>query len=101
MLAVAGLALASCSEEKKAAAPKPEAPRGHFTISPPPMPTDPTALKEAQRAMVAAMIADPNIPLDVIEGEAFRRKVTLTDEQIARKKAQKPTMPVAPVPQPR
>lgn len=88
IVAVLGATLASCSGEKKTDAPKAEAPKGNFTITPPPMPKEPAALAEAQRSMVESMIADPRIPLDVIEGEAYRRKVTLTPEQIARKKAQ-------------
>jgi PBP1b-binding outer membrane lipoprotein LpoB len=96
ILAVAAAALASCSKEQKTEAPKPEAPKGHFTISAPPMPKEPAALAETQRSMVESMIADPRIPLEVIEGEAYRRKVKLTPEQIERKKAQNVQAPGAP-----
>jgi len=84
---LAGLVLAGCSQKTEK---PPEAPKekGHFTITPPKMPTDPVELKTAQKDMVESMIADTSLPLDMIEGEAYRRSVTLTPEQIARKKAQ-------------
>lgn len=95
ILAVAAAALASCSKERKTEAPKPEAPKGHFKIAPPPMPTEPAELAATQRSMVESMIADPRIPLETIEGEAYRRKVKLTPEQIERKKAQNVQAPGA------
>lgn len=85
-----GLALSACGsepDEEKAA----EAPKGNFTISSPvEFSEDPAVKQEQQEGLVKSMLEDPGIPLEVIEGEAARRGVTLTDEQRAAKRAQKP-----------
>ena len=95
LLRVVALMAAGCSgseEDGNAAASNgaDALPKGNFTITPPPMPTDPVELRKKQESMVEDMIADPSLPLDMIEGEAYRRGVTLTAEQISRKKAQTP-----------
>lgn len=48
---------------------------------------DPAVMKAQQNEMVDRMIHDPHVDLATIEGEAYRRGVTLTPEQIAFKKA--------------
>lgn len=97
--AIAGtLLLAACgtSEEgaKKGAETAKEQPKGNFTISSPvKFSQDAGERQKQQEALVAMMISDPNVPLDVIEGEAVRRGVKLTPDQIATKKTQKPGDP--------
>lgn len=64
---------------------------------------DPAVMKAQQNEMVDRMIHDPHVDLATIEGEAYRRGVTLTPEQIAFKKANPvdigaPPGPAAPPP---
>lgn len=51
---------------------------------------DPAEKHRQQAGMVEAMLQDPMIPLDMIEGEAARRGVVLTDAQRAAKRRQTP-----------
>lgn len=87
------LALAGCSDD--ADAPKggdvPSGPVARSTVKlTPPIEfsSDPVEKQKQQEGMVQSMLEDPNIPFDQIEGEAYRRGVTLTPEQIAAKRAQ-------------
>ena len=89
------LALAACGnepEEPTAA----DIPKGNFTISSPvDFSEDPAIRQEQQQGMVESMLADPGVSLDIIEGEAARRGVTLTDEQRSAKRAQQAANPVS------
>lgn len=90
-MAAISIAIMAAGCSKKTPAPNQDKPQGHFTITAPPAPTDPVEKHKFQEDLVEHMIEDSSMPLDMIQGEAYRRGVTLTPEQIARKKAQKPS----------
>ena len=65
-----------------------DAPRSKAVyVSPLRKSADPAVMKAQQNEMVDRMIHDPHVDLATIEGEAYRRGVTLTPEQVAFKKA--------------
>lgn len=87
--AVAVCILASGCSNKTEEAPKAPPVKGTFTISSPVVfSKDPVEKKRQNAEMVDSMIRDARMPLDMIEGEAFRRGIQLTPEQIALKKSQ-------------
>ena len=101
------LALTACSSETDNADEQPSGPvpRSNVQLKPPiEFSSDPAEKQRQQEGLVNSMLEDPNIPFDQIEGEAYRRGVTLTPEQIAAKKAQKPAVnqppPAEPAPPP-
>jgi len=72
-------------------------PRSNVQLRPPiEFSSDPAEKQRQQEGLVESMLQDPNIPFDQIEGEAYRRGVELTPEQIAAKKAQTSRQPSAP-----
>ena len=85
------MVLIACSkqEEQQAAnSPSADAPRAKAVyVSPLRRSADPAVMKAQQNEMVDRMIHDPHVDLATIEGEAYRRGVKLTPEQIAFKKA--------------
>lgn len=98
---ITALALAACgsagdkagNEAAPAEADKAAA-KGNYEIKPPVQySADPAEKQKQQTQLVGYMVDDPQVPLDVLQGEAARRGVTLTAEQIARKKTQKPGDP--------
>lgn len=81
------LALAACSDSDEGN--RIEEPKGNFTIeSPVAFSNDPVEMQNQQENLVNMMINDPAIALDQVQGEALRRGVTLTDEQVAKKQSQ-------------
>ena len=90
-VALACLALASCSKKPDASATAGASadgqPKGHFTITAPKLPDDPAERQREQERLVESMVDSPDIDLGSLQGEAYRRHVKLTDSQIARKKA--------------
>jgi len=95
-----GLTLTACGSEPEAETVE-EAPKGNFTISSPvEFSEDPAVRQQQQAGLVESMLEDPGIPLEVIEGEAARRGVTLTDQQRAAKRAQQAESPAPAGPTP-
>lgn len=91
--------LTGCSGDPEAGDEKASGPvpRSNVQLRPPiEFSSDPAEKQRQQEGLVESMLQDPNIPFDQIEGEAYRRGVELTPEQIAAKKAQTSQQPQTP-----
>ena len=79
--------LVACSEHTERHSPEARPKTKAVYVSPLQPTKDPQIMKGQQVALVDMMIHDPHVDLASIEGEAYRRGVTLTPEQVAFKKA--------------